>query len=207
MPTIVDFPTVVKHALDVFGDLWANEPERRHFAAYLTGLMIAEKQPVSGINRALVVTTDQSCLQRWLNEAGWDAQALNDRRWPWLQGAPKTRYSPRGVLAIDKTLVDQAGTLIADVGWCWDHANERSSIAPDYRRSHSVCPSGAPYPMAWRRCKKREAGAQGACTDHTELCSELSHEAMARGSPGAFTCDSSCTSAKVLNHLESTKRA
>jgi hypothetical protein len=31
MPTIVDFPTVVKAALDVFGDLCANEPERRHF--------------------------------------------------------------------------------------------------------------------------------------------------------------------------------
>jgi len=35
MPTIVDFPTVVKDALDVFGDLFANEPERRHFAEYL----------------------------------------------------------------------------------------------------------------------------------------------------------------------------
>jgi hypothetical protein len=26
MPTIVDFPTVMKAALDVFGDLFANEP-------------------------------------------------------------------------------------------------------------------------------------------------------------------------------------
>jgi hypothetical protein len=39
MPTIVTFPTVVKDALDIFDDLFANDPERCHFAEYLTGLM------------------------------------------------------------------------------------------------------------------------------------------------------------------------
>jgi hypothetical protein len=78
----------------------ANEPERRHFAEYLTGLRVAEKQTVSGINGAFVVTTDPSCLHRWLNEVTWDVQALNNRRWEWWQGDPKTRYSPRGVMAI-----------------------------------------------------------------------------------------------------------
>ena len=31
MPTMVDFPTIGKDAVDIFGDLLANEPERRHF--------------------------------------------------------------------------------------------------------------------------------------------------------------------------------
>src|SRR5205823_6159959 len=82
-------------AVDVFGDLFANEPARRHFAEYLTGLMVAEKKTVSGINGAFVVTTDQSCLNRWLNEVTWDVKALNDRRLAWLQGDPNTRDSPR----------------------------------------------------------------------------------------------------------------
>src|SRR3954447_26418938 len=86
MPTIVDFPTIVKDAMDVCGDLVANEPERRHFAEDLTGLMVAEKKTVSGINSAVVVTTDQSCLNRWLNEVAWDVKGLNDRRLEWLQG-------------------------------------------------------------------------------------------------------------------------
>ena len=206
MPTMVDFPTIVKDAVDIFGDLFANAPERRHFAEYLTGLMVAEKKTVSGINSAFVVTTDQSCLNRWLKEVGWDAKALNDRRLQWLQGDPKPRYSTRGVIAIDNTLVDHAGKLIADVGWCWDHANERSIIAHDYLISHSVCPSGAHYPIAWRRCKKREACAQGECTDHTELCIELINDAIARSIPGDFPFDSSFSSAKVLNHLAHTKR-
>jgi hypothetical protein len=132
MPTIVNFPTVVKDALDIFGDLFANEPERRHFAEYLTGLMIAEKKTGSGMNWEFVVTMDQSCLNRWLTEVSWDVNALNDRRLEWLQRDLKTRYSSRGVIAIDKTLVDHASDLITDVGWFWDHANERHVIAHDY---------------------------------------------------------------------------
>lgn len=111
MPTIVDFPTIVKEALEVFGDLFENEPERRHFAEYLTGLMVAESKTVSGINREFVVTTDQSCLNRWLTEVNWDVHALNDRRLEWLQRDPKTRYSRRGVIAIDNVLVDHEGKL------------------------------------------------------------------------------------------------
>jgi hypothetical protein len=44
MPTIVDFPTIVKDALEIFGDLFANAPARQHFAEYLTGLMVAERK-------------------------------------------------------------------------------------------------------------------------------------------------------------------
>ena len=43
MPAIVEFPTVVKDALEQFGAAFANEPERRHFAEYLTGLMVADR--------------------------------------------------------------------------------------------------------------------------------------------------------------------
>jgi len=105
MPTIVDFPTVVKDALAIFGDVFDTEPARHHFAEYLTGLMVAEHKTVSGINREFAVTTDQSCLNRWLTEVEWDVKALNDRRLEWLQGDPKMRYSARGVIAIDNSTV------------------------------------------------------------------------------------------------------
>jgi SRSO17 transposase len=91
MPAIVDFPTVVQEALTIFGDLFDTEPARRHFAEYLTGLIVAEKKTVSGINRACALTTDQSCLNRWLTEVEWDVTALHDRRLTWLQQAPQTR--------------------------------------------------------------------------------------------------------------------
>ena len=44
MPPTVDFPTLVNQALELFGDVFDNEPARRHFAEYLTGLMVAERK-------------------------------------------------------------------------------------------------------------------------------------------------------------------
>jgi DDE superfamily endonuclease len=207
MPAIVDFPTVVQEALVIFGELFDTEPARRHFAEYLTGLIVAENKTVSGINREFALTTDQSCFNRWLTEVEWDVTALNDRRLAWLQQAPQTRYSGRGVIAIDNTLVTHEGKLIEDVGWFWDHADERHVIAHDYIISHYVCPSRAHYPIEWRRFKKRDTCPAQEFKDHTELCIELIEDALKRGIPGAFTFDSYCTSAKVLNHLQSKQAA
>lgn len=207
MPTIVDFPTVVKEAMAVFGDVFDTEAARRHFAEYLTGLIVAENKTVSGINREFILTTDQSCLNRWLTEVQWDVKALNDKRLAWLQQAPQTRYSVRGVIAIDNTLVTHEGKLIEDVGWFWDHADQRHVIAHDYVISNYVCPSGAHYPIEWRRFQKRDACAAGAFKDHTMLCIELIDDAIQRAIPGDCTFDSYFTSAQLLNHIQSKQRA
>ena len=207
MPTIVDFPTIVQEALTAFGSVFETEAARRHFAEYLTGLMVAERKTVSGINREFVITTDQSCLNRWLTEVEWDVHTLNDRRLAWLQQAPQTRYSVRGVIAIDNTLVDHDGKLIEDVGWFWDHADQRHVIAHDYLISNYVCTSGAHYPIEWRRFQKREICAEGKFKDHTVLCMELIDDAIKRAIPGDFTFDSYFTSAKILNHIQTKQRA
>src|SRR5262245_35365299 len=106
MPAIVEFPTVVQDLLTRHADLFANEPAGRHFAEYLTGLFIAERKTVSGINREFAVTTDQSCLNRFLTEVDWDEKALNQRRLDLLQHDSATRYTKNGVIAIDNTLID-----------------------------------------------------------------------------------------------------
>jgi hypothetical protein len=132
---------------------------------------------------------------------------LHDRRLAWLQQAPQTRYSVCGVMAIDNTLVDHTGKLIEDVGWFWDHADQRHVIAHDYMISNYVCPSKAHYPIEWRRFKKRDACPAPEFKDHTAWCIEWIDAALQRGIPGAFTFDSYFTSAKVLNHIQSTQRA
>ena len=88
MPAIIEFPTIVEHAVEQFGALFANAPERRHFAEYLTGLLVAEKKNVSGINAEFAQTTDQSCLNRWITEVDWDAAKLNEQR---LAGCSRLR--------------------------------------------------------------------------------------------------------------------
>jgi SRSO17 transposase len=142
MPAIITHPTIVEQAVEQFGDVFATTPERRHFAEYLTGLLIAEGKTVSGINTEFAVTTDQSCLNRWITEVDWDEEQLKTRRLEWLQQEPPTRYASQGVIAIDNTLVTHEGKLIEEVGWFWDHADQRHVIAHDYLIANYVCPSG-----------------------------------------------------------------
>lgn len=131
MPAIVAIPHVVEELLVQFGDLFPNEPSRRHFAEYLTGLLVAEHKNVSGIAREVAATTDQSCLNRWLTEAPWQPDCINAHRLEWMQQDPSTRYRQDGVIAIDNTLIDHDGKLIDDVGYVWDHADKRHRIAQD----------------------------------------------------------------------------
>ena len=67
MAGIIDFPHVVQEALEDFGDLFDNEPQRRHFAEYLTGLFVAARKTVTGINAEFARTTDPSCLNRFVH--------------------------------------------------------------------------------------------------------------------------------------------
>ena len=140
MPAIVEFPQVVRDALPDFADVFSCEPQRRHFAEYITGLLVAPKKNVSAINREFADTTDQSCLNRFLTDVVWDEKALNERRLEVLQRDDATRYSDEGVIAIDDVLIDHEGKLIDDVGWFWDHAEDRHKIAHDYGQGLLMAP-------------------------------------------------------------------
>ena len=203
MPAIVEFPIVVQEAMAQFGHIFANEPERVHFAEYLTGLLVAGRKNVSAINREFVDTADQSCLNRWLTEVDWDVRRLNQLRLDWLQKDPSTRYSEQGVIPLDNVLIDHSGKLIEDAGYFWDHAEERYKIAHDYLIVNYVCTSGKHYPLEFRRFIKREECERRdiAFNDHNEFFRELVDWVIAQRIPGDFTFDSWFTHAANLNHI------
>jgi hypothetical protein len=207
MPAIVEFPHVVVEAIERFADLFSNQPQRQHFAEYLTGLIVAKNKTVSGINAEFVDTTDQSCLNRFVTGAEWDVDQLNARRLELLQEDPATRYSEGGVIALDDVLIDHDGKLIEDVGWFWDHAEGRQKIAHDYLIANYVCPSGKHYPLEFRRFKKREqceaTGQQ--FQDHGVLFRQLVGWVCQRGIPGDFTFDSYFSGAANLNYIHEQK--
>jgi hypothetical protein len=205
MPGIVEFPQVVGEAQAYFADLFGCEPQRRHFGEYLTGLLLAERKTVRGINSEFANITDQSCLNRFLTAVDWDATALNERRLQLLQEDPATRYSDHGVIPIDDVLIDHDGKLIADVGWFWDHAEQRNKIAHDYLFVNYVCTSGKHYPLEFRRFRKRELceAAKLKFVNHTELFCQLIDWVCERDIPGDFAFDSYFTNAENLNHIHS----
>jgi len=209
MPAILEIPQVVEDSLEKFADLFANGPQRRHLAEYLTGLMVASNKTVSGIQAEFVDTTDQSCLNRFLTEVDWDVEALNARRLELLQTDPSTCYHKQGVIAVDDVLIDHDGKLIKDVGWFWDHAEQRHKIAHDYLFANYVCPNGKHYPLEFRRFKKREQCEATGETfeDHGVLFRQLVDWVCHGEIPGDFTFDSYFSSAANLNHIHEQKNA
>jgi hypothetical protein len=204
MAGIIEFPQLVQDALDQFADLFANEPQRQHFGEYLTGLMIDERKTVSGISREFAQPGDQSCLNRFLTEADWDVDALNQRRLEILQHDPATRYSDQGVIAIDNVLIDREGYLIPDASVMWDHADQRYKIAQDYLFASYVCTSGKHYPLAFRRfcCQERCDYEAKPFVTHTQLCIELIDGVCTQEIPGDFTFDNYFTNSEILNHIQ-----
>jgi hypothetical protein len=203
MAGIVEFPQVVEEALRNFGDLLPNEPQRRHLGEYLTGLFVADRKNVSAINREFASAGDQSCLNRFLTDATWDVEQINQRRLELLQEEPSTRYCEQGIIPLDNVLIDHTGTLIDDAGWFWDHAEERYKIAHDYLFINYVCTNGKHYPLEFRRFQKQDycAGLKIPFKDHTLLCQELIDRVCEQNIPGTFAFDSYFTNAPVLNHI------
>ena len=208
MPAIVQFPTVVREAQEEFGPFFANEPERKHFAEYITGLMIANKKNVSAINREFAITTDQSCLNRWLTEVKWDEEAFNLQRLDWLQKSADTCYSRQGVIAIDNVLIDHSGKHIEDAGYFWDHAEKRNKIAHDYIIANYVCTSGKHYPLEFYRFIKKQHCEEGGIEfiDHNQFVRWQIDWVVEEGIPGDFTFDSYFTCAANLNHINAYDR-
>ncbi|MCZ7570774.1 MAG: transposase [Ardenticatenaceae bacterium] len=113
------------------------------------------------------------------------------------------------MIAIDNTLIDHEGQLIAAVGWFWDHADKHHLIAHDYLIANYVCASGKHYPLDFRRFKKREQceAAGETFKNHTALCLGLIDWVVAEGIPGTCTFDSYFTNVETLNHIHRLKRA
>jgi hypothetical protein len=107
------------------------------------------------------------------------------------------------VIAIDDVLIDHEGKLIDDVGWFWDHAEDRHKIAHDYLFINYVCQSGKHYPLEFRRFKKREQCEQDgeAFQDHGVLFRKLIDWNCEHDIPGVFTWDSYFSSVENLNHV------
>ena len=113
------------------------------------------------------------------------------------------------MIALDDVLIDHDGKCIEDVGWFWDHAEDRHKIAHDLFFANYVCPSGKHYPLEFRRFKKREQCEATGQTfeDHGVLFRQLVDWVCERQIPGDFTFDSYFSNAENLNHIHSKPNA
>ena len=77
---IVGYPRIVNEHLAYFAPVFKTREQQKHFCEYVTGLIAGDKATVSAINDLFLDQNDQSALNKFLTQAKWDEQALNQRR-------------------------------------------------------------------------------------------------------------------------------
>ena len=154
--------------------------------------------------------SDQSCMNRFMTEANWDPQALNQARIEFMQQFEDTRFHKDGVIAIDDTIIPKTGKFIKDVGKLYDHANQRYVYGHDLLFIDYVHPiSGKHYPLDFRRYKKEEQ-CEWTKEDFKKLpclAMDLIQQCHDQNIPDTFAFDNFYSTVAVLNFINSLKNA
>jgi len=96
-----------------------SKPQFKQAAKYVTGLITLSKKSISSISAASVVKQDQSSLNRFLTEAEWDEQKLEDR---YIQKVLHVFGREKASLVIDDSLSKKTGKHIEEAQYHKDHS-------------------------------------------------------------------------------------
>jgi hypothetical protein len=112
LPILAPAPLVSQHA-EAFKDLFENQKQYRHFQNYLTGLMVLPNKSMANISRCILDSADKTNLSRFMSEAPWRQEQVNDRRLSYLQQETKLVRKSKSVsaLVIDDSLCEHVGSL------------------------------------------------------------------------------------------------
>lgn len=121
---IVKCPSFVEDFLPRVNGVFT-KPQLKHFARYLTGLVVCENKTVTGINSSFVSRNDQSALNHWLTDSGWSEEKLDRARKAAIIEGLQARRLKMGVLVVDDTINRKTGEHMEGVNIHYDHAEGR----------------------------------------------------------------------------------
>jgi SRSO17 transposase len=156
LPIVAPAPLVSQHA-EAFKDLFENRKQYRHFQNYLTGLMVLPNKSMANISRCILDSADKTNLSRYLSEAPWFQEQVNERRLWYLNQKTKLvrKAKSQSALVIDDTLCEHVGSLFEYVDRHYDHADDSYPLAHNPVTSHYV--SGAVrFPVDLRLYRRYE---------------------------------------------------
>lgn len=145
---IVNVAPLVKEHSERFRQVFANSKQFRHFENYLTGLIVLENKSMANMARCILDSADKTNLSRYLSEAPWRYERLNDERVSYMQSQTASYQwsASESVLVIDDTLCEHVGSLFDYVDHHYNHSTGHYPLAHNLVTSHYV--SGAVrYPV------------------------------------------------------------
>ena len=160
LPIITPAPLVETHTA-VFRDLFENKRQFRHFQNYLTGLTVLSNKSMANIARCILDSADKTNLSRFLSEANWSDEKVNDRRLEYILERTKSvrKKSADSRLLLDDTLCEHVGSLFEYVDRHYNHGDDTYPLAHNLVTSHYV--SGAVrFPVDLRQYRRYEEVTQ-----------------------------------------------
>lgn len=160
LPIVAPAPIVSQHA-EAFKDLFENQKQYRHFQNYLTGLIALPNKSMANISRCILDSADKTNLSRFMSEAPWLEEQVNERRLNYMNQKTKLVRKPKteSALAIDDSLCEHVGSLFEYVDRHYDHADDSYPIAHNPVTSHYI--SGAVrFPVDLRLYRRYEEVTQ-----------------------------------------------
>lgn len=137
MLPIVEYPGVVSNYIHIF-EKFFSKPQLKHFAQYITGLMVSNNKTVTGINRCFVGHNDQSAKNHFITDSNWSDEEFEKCRVETMFEVIKKHHEKDGVLLIDDTLAHKTGKKIEGVGIHFDHSDRRYVLGHQPVTSHWV---------------------------------------------------------------------
>lgn len=110
--------------------------------------MVLDNKSMTNIARCILDSADKTNVSRYLSEAPWRYERLNDERVSYMQSQTASSQQPESesTLSIDDTLCEHVGSLFDYVDNHYNHSNGQYPLAHNLVTSHLV--SGAVrYPV------------------------------------------------------------
>lgn len=202
MLPIVKYPFFIESVLPRFEPIF-NRSQLRHFAEYLTGLIVSEKKTITAINSHFMDHTDQSAKNHFLTDSGWDDQQLTDKRFDMILERCQEKRITEGLLVIDDTIAHKSGKQIGAVDWFWDHSNHTYTLGHQLVSSQFVT-RDFHVPLDYRLYRKEEDVGKEHFKSKLDLAVELIDQANQMRIP--FSCvagDSWYFCDKIIRYLAS----
>ncbi len=124
MLPIVRYPSFAEKFLPGLSGVFT-KPQLKHFARYLTRLVVCENKTVMGINRSFMGRNDQSALNHWLTDSGWSEEKPDRARKAMFLNFFRAMRPKRGVLVVDDTISHKTGKHVEGVNIHYDPSEGR----------------------------------------------------------------------------------
>lgn len=177
---IVSHPSVVGFGLSAFRNVFSR-PQLRHFANYLTGLMVCAKRTVKGINDNFPAHLDQSALNHFLTDSSWSDDELDETRYELINTRLRELGFEDGVLIVDDTIAHKTGKQMEGVGVHFDVAQGRFTLGHQLVTTH-YARGWASVPLDFEIYINRDKAEEGFKTK-LDLAKELIQKAVDRNVP------------------------